>query len=79
MEVQVCHLSKWFSASNKAGIVSFIHCSFRQIVIGTKWLPLTQNGNEFQGNIILTKGTLQVCAKFPSNSQYDVLLQYVVQ
>jgi hypothetical protein len=50
-----------------------------QIVIGNKWTPLTRQGNNFQGDVTLTAGTAQVCAKFPDNTQYSVLLVYTIQ
>jgi transglutaminase/protease-like cytokinesis protein 3 len=50
-----------------------------QIVIGNKWTPLTRQGDNFQGDVTLTAGTAQVCAKFPDNTQYGVLLVYTIQ
>ncbi len=50
-----------------------------QIVIGNKWTPLTRQGENFTGDVTLTPGTVQVCAKFPDNTQYSVLLVYTIQ
>jgi hypothetical protein len=50
-----------------------------QIVIGSKWTPLTRQGENFAGNVTLISGNLQVCAQFPGNPQYSVLLVYTVQ
>lgn len=48
-----------------------------QIVIGKSWHPLAKQGEQFSGNVPIAAGTVEVCAKFPGNAQYSVLLSYV--
>jgi len=47
------------------------------LIVGNQWNELQKDGELFQGEVETAKGNVQVAAKFPGDSKYDVLLKYV--
>lgn len=46
------------------------------VISGNQWKELVRDGDWFKGNEVAAKGNIQLAAKFPGETQYDVLLQY---
>jgi transglutaminase/protease-like cytokinesis protein 3 len=47
-----------------------------EVVIGNLWQKLSENNSRFSGQINVTVGTIHVCAKYPGNQNFSVLLEY---
>jgi len=48
------------------------------VIIGNNWFYLKENGDFFEGNILIQKGEIKVCAEFFDQGHYECLLSYTV-
>jgi hypothetical protein len=46
------------------------------VIVDGKWVNLQQSGEMFEGDALITGGEVQIAARFPGSSNYQVLLKY---